>query len=111
MARRARATMSATGSTSSRFWLTTPTPARRARGEEEVDLFAHDPHDVPDQVLARAIRAVGDALHPHDAGEQIGSRQRDLDRRVGERADGVELVHGQRTAAAEPPEERGVAHL
>ena len=59
---------------------------RRAAGQEAVDLLAQDAHDVLGEVLARPVGAVRDALHPHDAGQQVGPGQGDLDRSVGEGA-------------------------
>ena len=83
----------------------------RAGREQEVDLLAQHAHDVRGQVLARAIRAVGDALHPHRAREEIRAGQGDLHRPVGERAREGELVNRQRPAPAEAPEHGGMAHL
>ena len=96
-------TSESTGSSS----CTSATPGR----EQEVDLLAQHAHDVLGQVLARAVRAVGDALHPHRAREEIRAGQRDLHRPVGERAREGELVHRERPAPAEGPEHGGMAHL
>ena len=83
----------------------------RAGCEQEVNLLAQHAHDVRGQVLARAVRAVGDALHPHRAREEIRAGQGHLHRPVGERAREGELVNRQGPAPAEAPEHGGMAHL
>ena len=83
----------------------------RAGREQEVDLLAQHAHDVRGQILARAIRALGDALHPHRAREEIRAGQGDLHRPVGERAREGELVNRQGPAPAEAPEHDGMAHV
>ena len=76
-----------------------------------MDLLAQDAHDVTGQMLARPVRAVADALHPHHPGQEIRAGERDLDRPIRDRADDLELLAGERLAAPERAEDGGMPDL
>ena len=59
---------------------------RHAGGEQIGELLAQHAHDVLGECSRVVVGVVGDALHPHRAREQVRARQRDLDRRVRQRA-------------------------
>ena len=76
-----------------------------------MQFFAQHADDVFGQCFARVVGAVGDALHPHGARQQIRAGQGDLDRSVSQFGEKRGLVHGQRAAPAQRTEHRWVPHL
>ena len=76
-----------------------------------MELLPEHPDDVLGQVLSRAVGAVGDALHPHRAGQEIGAGQRHLRRPVGERAHERSFVDREGPRAAERAEHGRMAYL
>jgi len=84
---------------------------RGASRQQEVQLLAKDPDHVVRQRFPVGVSRVGDALHPHGAGQEIGAGERDLHGKRRALAEELELVDGDGTAPGEGAEDRRVAHL
>ena len=70
------------------------------RGEQARDLLSQDAHDIECEVFPVGVSAIRNAFHPHGAGQQIRTRQRDFYGTVGQCAGKFDLV--DRDAAAAP---------
>ena len=74
-------------------------------------LLAQHPHHVAGELLARLVGAISEAVEPHHAREQVGPRQRDLQRDVRAGRGELQLVNGERQAPPERPVDHRMAHL
>src|SRR5215831_1507429 len=84
--------------------------SRTAR-QEIANLFTKDLNNVRCQLLASNVGLVANAFHPHDAGEEVRSRQRDFHRLVGERSDKLLLVRGDGPSSLQLAEHRWMANF
>lgn len=74
-------------------------------------LFTQDTSHVAGKLLTVEVGAIGDALHPHCAGQQVRAWEADLHRSIGEAPDEPRFVHGERPMPPQRAEHGGMPHL
>ena len=74
-----------------------------------MEFLTQDPDHIRGEFFPRVIGPIGDALHPHRAGEEIGAGQSDFDRAGGQAVEKSCLVDAKRLTATQRAKHRRMA--